>query len=126
MYDVYIYEKTNGRSPFIEYLDELTSQKTKDSIIRLTKIRAYVKALSEKGNLLPVTMFEHLDGDIWELRPSKDRVLLAGWHNGSFVLLHCFMKKTQKTPRREIEQAINELEDFRHILEMEAKRNEQN
>ena len=126
MYDIFIYEKTNGRSPFLDYLDELTSQNTKDSNIRLTKIRAYVKALSEKGHLLPVVMLEHLDGDIWELRPGKDRVLLAGWCNGSFVLLHCFIKKTQKTPQREIEQAKNELEDFKQQRAAEAKKNGQN
>jgi phage-related protein len=32
--------------------------------------------------------------------------------NGKFVLLHHFMKKTQKTPPREIEQAERELKDF--------------
>ncbi|MCR5197101.1 MAG: type II toxin-antitoxin system RelE/ParE family toxin [Pseudobutyrivibrio sp.] len=31
---------------------------------------------------------------------------------GRFVLLHQFVKKTQKTPRREIEQAKRELRDF--------------
>lgn len=30
----------------------------------------------------------------------------------NFVLLHCFMKKTQKTPAREIEQAKRELADL--------------
>lgn len=32
--------------------------------------------------------------------------------NGGYVLLHHFMKKTQKTPAREIEQAKRELADL--------------
>ena len=41
------------------------------------------------------------------------RILFAGWVEGSFILLHSFVKKTQKTPKREIEQAKRELEDFK-------------
>ena len=47
------------------------------------------------------------------LRPLRDRILFVAWHNGSFVLLHVFMKKTQKTPPREIEQAKRELADLK-------------
>ena len=40
------------------------------------------------------------------------------WHvitiiGDSFVILHTFMKKTQKTPKREIEQALREFADFK-------------
>ena len=43
---------------------------------------------------------------------SVKRVLFAGWINGSFVLLHVFMKQTRKTPAREIEKAKRELADI--------------
>ena len=56
---------------------------------------------------------KHIDGDIWELRPIRDRILFVAWREGSFVLLHHFMKKTQKTPMREIEQAQRELADLK-------------
>jgi phage-related protein len=36
----------------------------------------------------------------------------VAWVNGSYVLLHQFMKKTQKTPAREIEKAKRELADI--------------
>ena len=54
----------------------------------------------------------HLDGEIWELRPLRNRILLAGVVNGKYVLLHHFIKQTQKTPSREIEKAKRELADF--------------
>lgn len=55
---------------------------------------------------------KHLDGDIWELRPLRDRILFAGWVDGRFILLHHFVKGTQKTPGREIEQARRNLADI--------------
>ena len=56
---------------------------------------------------------KHLDAEIWELRPLRDRILFVAWLDGSFVLLHHFVKKTQKTPRREIEKAKRELQDLK-------------
>jgi len=55
---------------------------------------------------------KHIEGDIWELRPLKDRIIFFYWQEDTFVLLHYFIKKTQKTPRREIEQAKRNLKDF--------------
>ena len=53
------------------------------------------------------------DEEIWELRPLRDRILFVAWLDGSFVLLHPFVKKTQKTPRGEIEKAKRELQDLK-------------
>ena len=53
------------------------------------------------------------EDEIWELRPLRNRILFVAWVDGSFVLLHHFVKKTQKTPRREIEKAKRELKDLK-------------
>ena len=53
------------------------------------------------------------EDEIWELRPLRNRILFVAWFDGSFVLLHHFVKKTQKTPRREIEKAKRELKDLK-------------
>ena len=113
MHQIIFYVDRRGKSPLLDYIAELEASKSKDSRIRLTKIREYVKALSLNGTFLPETYVKHLDGEIWELRPISDRILFAGWVEGSFVLLHSFVKKTQKTPKREIEQAKRELADFK-------------
>ncbi len=55
---------------------------------------------------------KHLDGEIWELRPLDNRILYAYYKDNKFVLLHQFTKKTQKTPKREIEQAKRNLLDY--------------
>ena len=53
---------------------------------------------------------KHLEDEIWELRPLRDRILFVAWVDGSFVLLHHFVKKT---PRRKIEKAKRELKDLK-------------
>lgn len=113
MYRIYYYEDKNGRSQVADYIKTLASQKDKDSRIKLEKIRAYVSALSEHGLKLGEPYIKHLDGDIWELRPIRDRILFAAWDGESFVLLHQFMKKTQKTPREEIQKAKRNLSEYR-------------
>ncbi|MDR0574897.1 MAG: type II toxin-antitoxin system RelE/ParE family toxin [Tannerella sp.] len=107
-----LYRDKNGKEPVNEYLQDLARQKGKDSRIKLNKIRDYVKALSLYGTTVGEPYMKHLEGEIWELRPIRDRILFVAWRGNKFLLLHHFMKKTQKTPRREIEQAKRNLADF--------------
>jgi len=55
---------------------------------------------------------KHIDDEIWELRPLRDRFFFFCWHGDILVLLHHFVKGTQKTPPREIEKAKRNLKDF--------------
>lgn len=56
---------------------------------------------------------EKADAEIWELRPLNNRILYAYYENNTFILLHHFIKTTRKTPKRELEQAIRNLKDYR-------------
>lgn len=113
MHDIYFYKDKQGNEPVLDYMRELASKKGKDSRIKLTKIRDYIKILQIEGTRAGEPFIKHLESDIWELRPLRDRILFVAWLDGSFVLLHSFVKKTQKTPRREIEQAKREVEDLK-------------
>lgn len=114
MHEIIFYEDSSGRKPVREYIRELEKSKSKDSRVKLNKINDYIQALSMYGVAgLSENYVKHLDGEIWELRPIRDRILFAGVVGGRYVLLHQFMKQTQKTPAREIEKAKRELADFR-------------
>ncbi len=112
MHNIYFYKDKNGKEPVIEYMAKLARKKDKDSRIKLNKINDYIEMLHCYGTQAGEPYIKHLDGAIWELRPLRDRILFVGWVNGSYVLLHHFMKKTQKTPAREIEKAKREMEDL--------------
>ena len=114
MHEIIFYADSRGKSQILEYIRHLAKSKGKDSRIKLNKIQDYIQALSVYGaSQLSEVYAKHLDGEIWELRPLRDRIVFVGWVNSSFVLLHQFMKKTQKTPSREIEQAKREIADLK-------------
>lgn len=112
MFTILFYVDAQGNSPVLEMIDELSNTPGKESRVRLNKVMDYISILEANGKQAGMPYMKHLQGDIWEIRPLRDRVLFAGAVNGKFVLLHHFMKKTQKTPPREIEQAERELKDF--------------
>jgi phage-related protein len=53
---------------------------------------------------------KHLEGPLWEMRlKGKDGIARAAYVTATghrVVVVHVFVKKTQKTPRREIETAL--------------------
>lgn len=112
MHEIIFYRDRNGNEPVLDYLYELSKSSGKDNRIKLNKINDYIQALSVHGTQLSENYLKHLNGDIWELRPIRDRILFAGVVGGKYILLHPFTKKTQKTPAREIEKAKRELSDF--------------
>jgi len=124
MYRIRFFKDRRGREPIKEYIAELAASNSKDSQIKFQKISDYLKYLSEKGKQAQEPYAKHLDGDIWELRPIRDRILFAAWDGESFILLHHFVKKTQKTPKKEIDQAKRNLADFRERSE-ENEKNQQ-
>ena len=113
MYDIIIYEDKNGKSELQEYIKELSTKKDKNNKIKYNKIIAYIRMLKQNGLSLGEPYIKHLDKEIWELRPLRDRILFASWYNNKFVLLCVFMKQTQKTPKNEIEKAKRLLEDYK-------------
>ncbi|MCD8049131.1 MAG: type II toxin-antitoxin system RelE/ParE family toxin [Clostridia bacterium] len=111
MYEIYFYKDKNGKEPVREYLNGLAKKNDKDSRIKFNKIMDYLKVLSEYSIAAGEPYIKHLDGDIWELRPLRDRILFAVWTGKRFILLHQFMKQTQKTPPKEIERAKKNLKN---------------
>lgn len=115
MYEIHYYKTEKGEQPAADYLRELRKRNDKDSRINLEKSLDYIDALSEHGLTLGKPYLRPIEGikeKIYELRPSKTRIFFVAWVDDSFVLLHAFVKKTQKTPKREIEQAQRELKDL--------------
>jgi phage-related protein len=115
MYEIIIYETERGESPIVDYIKNLAKSKakSKDSRVKYDKIMDYLDYLAQNGKQAGEPYVKHIDGDIWELRPLSDRFLFATWIDDSFLILHQFIKKTRKTPKKEIEQANRNLADYR-------------
>jgi len=103
------YQDAQGHRPVDEFIDALPA-KERARIIRT------IELLKTYGADLRMPYARHLKGKLWELRISFGRldyrVLYFARAGRRFVLLHIFKKKTQKTPRREIETALRRMAEL--------------
>lgn len=113
MYEIIFYKDRNGKEPVLEYIRSLDRRTDKDSRVKVNKIYDYIDYLRDAGPQAREPYVKHLDDEIWELRPIRDRILFAAWEGQRFILLHHFVKKTQKTPQREIDRARRNLTDYK-------------
>ena len=112
MFKIKFYRDKKGREPVRDYIVSLKTKNTKDSLVKLHKIQDYINLLSENGTQIGMPIVRHLEGDIWELRPMKDRILFFTFEGEYIVFLSHFRKMTQKTPKMEIKKADKCRKDF--------------
>ena len=113
-YTIEFYEKADGNSEIWNFLEKLRKKAAtnKDARIQYRQIVLHIELLEKSGTYLPENITKHITDNIWELHPGNNRILYFFYHDNTFVLLHSFPKKTQKTPRREIEKALSERDDY--------------
>ena len=114
MYEVLLFKGAREKSLIKDYILELKvkANSSKSARITLNKIYEYIGLLEKMGTRAGEPYIKHIEGNIWELRPASDRMFFFSWINKKIVLLHYFHKKSQKTPKREIEQAHRNLVKF--------------
>ena len=68
------------------------------------------------GSIYKETSSPHIRGKIWELRirfaGDISRMLYFSPSGKTIILLHGFIKKTQKTPNKEIEIALTRMNEY--------------
>jgi phage-related protein len=103
------YTDAKGREPVAEFIDALPIG-TQAKVFRL------IDLLARHHVLLKEPYTRQLKGKLRELRVvdaiGKMRVLYFAYTGKRFILLHGFVKKTKKTPRREIDIAENRMQDY--------------
>lgn len=112
-WQVEYYMKENGKIPVFEYLMTLNAKLRAKAFSEIELLEKHGKDLRE-----PYT--KPLKGekyrDIFELRIkfSSDisRIFYFTFKNNTFVLLHGFTKKTDRTPQTEMEKALRYKNDY--------------
>ena len=114
MYTVEFYETQDGECQVWDFLEGLRikAASNKDARIQHKQASLYIELLQQNETRLNENITKHLEDGIWELRPGNNRVFYFFFQDNTFVLLHQFRKKTQKTPKREIEKAKRERDDY--------------
>lgn len=114
MYEIEFYETEDGKCPIWDFLEalRLKAPTNKDARIQHKQASLYIELLQQNGTHMNAEITKYLDDGIWELRPGNNRVFYFFYQNNTYVLLHQFRKKSQKTPKREIEKAKTERNDY--------------
>ncbi len=117
MREIRFYRTESGARPIEEFLDSLSGKQAQ-------KV-AWVLQLIEEMEIIPVQYFKKLvnTDNLWEVRVQAGNNIfrLLGFLDGDqlVVLNHGFQKKTQKTPKKEIQIAEVRKKDYlkrRHQL----------
>lgn len=107
---VILYRTSSGDYPVREFIDGL-------EIKAQSKVEDSIKLLQEFGIRLGLPHVKKLTGtELWELRilgSDSLRVLYITMTGKTFVLLHGFKKKKDKTPPKEIKIAEGRLAELR-------------
>lgn len=110
-YKIDYYATSSGKIPVQEFIDDLPET---------AKSRVYntLELLAEFGHLLRMPHTKKVVGTpLWELRilgKASVRTFYITRINQSFLLLHGFTKRKQKTPKKEIQIAITRLKECKN------------
>lgn len=103
------------------YVDQQGNEPVKEFLAGLdlktqTRFDWSIEQLRVRNVTAKEPLVRHLENRIWELREESNiniyRILYFFFTGRQIVLLHGFQKKTQKTPRSEIDTAIRRMKDF--------------
>ena len=112
-FEVIFYEKENGDCPVEEFLNSL-------DVKMRAKMLGLLELLEEKGTQLREPYSKPIDDGIFEIRckigNNISRVLYFFYYEGKIILTNGFIKKTQKTPSKEIKRAKKYRVDFKERM----------
>jgi phage-related protein len=104
-----------GKSPVEKYIDDIDNKDERAEILTT------LKGIQEYGTEAVGVEFRQLEGKLWELKirthGSQHRIFYIVMKGNEMILLHAFLKKTPRTPLKEIETAMQRMKKL-----MEARR----
>lgn len=114
-YEIFYFEDDKEKTPVREYILRLPSAER-------AKVFAFLDHLAQVGPKMRRPMADYM-GDktgLYELRPGRHRVIYFYFERDNIILLHAFLKKTDKIPKKDLEIALFRKE----ICEVLAKFNQ--
>lgn len=114
--EVVFYEKENGERPAEEFILSLNNNMQ-------AKAFGQLRLLEREGRTLREPYSKYIKDGIFELRikfaSDISRIFYFFYVGDKAILTNGFIKKTQKTPLKEIEKALNYKKDFERRISNE-------
>lgn len=112
MTKVIYYTTDSGKNPTLDFIRSLNEKQQRKMMRILTTVETYglVTAIPHIKKLI--------DSPLWEIRilgQDNIRVLYVTKEQDMIIILHGFIKKTQKTPLKEIRVALQRLKEMENV-----------
>ncbi len=112
-YSIELYEKTDGKIPVLEFILSLTPKQQ-------AKIYREIDLLEKFSNELHYPHVDIIKGKkyigLWELRikfaSNIFRIFYFLFRKNKVILLHGIIKKSQKTPKKELDIALERMKEY--------------
>ena len=107
-WEILFFETARGEKIVKEFIKSLNPK-------TISKISGEIDLLVEYGSFLGMPHSKRLSKDLYELRVrgQQETRIIYGFKGKTVYLLHAFLKKTQKTPQKEIETAQQRLDSLK-------------
>ena len=93
----------SGKAPVEKYIDSIDNKEERAEMLSL------LKGIQENGTDAIGIEFRQIEGKLWEIKirthGKQHRIFYVMLKGNEMVLLHAYLKKTQKAPTKEIEVA---------------------
>ncbi len=103
------FQLPSGRVPVKEFIDRIHQRSQQ-------KFFATIDLLKQFGKRIPKPHADYLGDDIYELRfigiEGKTRILYFFYDSHKIVITNGFIKKTQKTPKKQLDLAKKRMKDY--------------
>ena len=107
--EIIVYQSVNNRIPFDDFLCSLNNKKVEGKILESLSL------IKEDKSLLKEPLSKYLEDGIFEIRIRFSNLnirILYFYFENSLVITNGFLKKTNKTPRKEIDKAKRYRQDY--------------
>ena len=109
MYKIILYKNSSGKEVIVDFIDSFSNK-------IVIKIRSDIRLLKEYGlSLLATSKVKKIKKNLYELRIKSSvqiRLFFVFINPDIFLIVHGFVKKTNKTPEKEIDLAIGRIKEF--------------
>mgnify|MGYP003394457237 CR=1 FL=1 len=90
----------SGKAPVEKYIDFIQNREERAEILSI------LNGIQENGMDAIGVEFRHIEGKLWELKmricSRQHRIFYVMLKGSNIVLLHAYLKKTQKAPLKEV------------------------
>ena len=104
---------SSGKAPVRKYIDDIESDEERAELF------SALNGIQENGTDAIGVDFRQIEGKLWELKikthGKQHRIFYIVMKGSEMILLHAYLKKTQKAPTREIDIAKQRMKQLKEV-----------